>query len=419
MNKSLGAIGAAALVTLVAAGCSKADNNKKQAHADPATPVHVHQVKPHSVDVYSTFSGRAKAYRQATVVARVSGILKSRHYQEGHKVHKGQLLYQINPSAYQAVVDKDKAKLASDRATLKKDERAWHRIHHLYKSNAVSQSKRDTALSDLEVAKAQIKQDKASLKSDKITLGYTHVTAPLTGVTSLRQTDVGSLVSNGTKLTTITKLNPVYVRFALPENAAVAHKKAMQEHGKKTTNAATRQATIILRNGKKFPYKGKVDFTQSTINQQTGTVNMRAVVKNPNNQLMPGRYVRVRIRVATLSNAIVVPDKAVFTGQSRSYVLIVNNGKAKKKVVKLGPDVANGRVIKKGLSAGDSVVISGLGTIKPGASVKVVNKAKGDSGSKGKSKKTASIENPRHNDNYQMAGADNLTHGAAAKQRAS
>lgn len=452
MSKSLSVVVSLALATALLVACSQgqSDQKSKQGHKKPAMSVHVARVQPHDVDVYSKFPGRVKGKRQVRVIARVEGILQSQDYTEGRLVHEGDALYQIDPEPFQATVDQRKAKLASDRATLSQAKRSWDRIRRLYKANAVSQSKRDNAQSEFRNARAQIKQDKANLESAQIKLDYTDVDAPLTGVTSLRETDVGSLVSNGTKLTTITQLNPIYVRFALPENDAVARRKAMAERGKESTSDATRQATILLPNGKKFAHKGKVDFTQSTINPQTGTVRLRAIVKNPDNQLMPGRYVRVRLRIQTLSDAPVVPDKVVFSGQSRSYVFVVEDGKAKKQFIKLGPDVDEGRVISEGLTKGDAVVTSGLGQIKQGARIKIAQKsdeksgkkASGDSNKKsnndqsaGKPSKkqqaskqarvdttranTTSVRSVNRNENYQMAGASNLSRSVAGKKRSS
>lgn len=359
------------MLSLVLAACGSNSGGQSKPSAPPPVPVQVETVHPKTVDVYSQYPGRVEGRLTVQVVARVEGVLLKRHYTEGQLVHKGDLLYTIDPKPFQATVDQRKAQLASARASLHNSARVWRRTKHLYKVNAVSRADRDSALSNYESDRAAVQQAQANLESAQINLGYTQVKAPITGVTSLRQIDEGSLVQNGTKLTTITQLNPVYVLFALPEDDAIARRKALAQMGNKTSNASTRAATVILPGGKPYPIKGVVDFTQSTINPATGTVQLRAEVKNPNNAMMPGRYVRVRIRLETLDNALVVPDKAISSGQQQTQVFVVVDGKAQPKAVTLGPSVAGGRVISKGLAPGDRVITTGLGVIHPGAPVKI------------------------------------------------
>jgi membrane fusion protein (multidrug efflux system) len=357
----------AIVLALSACGSAKGDKPTQQA---PAIPVRAKTVAPHSVDVYSEYPGRAAGRRTVQVVARVEGILLKRHYTEGAIVHAGDLLYTIDPKPFQATVDQRKAALAMAKADLDNAQRVWSRTRQLYKSNAVSRAERDKAISTLKSDRAAVQQAQANLESARIDLGYTRVKAPITGVTSRQDVDGGSLVNNGTQLTTITQFNPAYVLFALPEDDAIARDKALRAMANKGGDATTRRATIILPDGVKM--KGVVDFTQSTIDPDTGTVQLRAIVANPNNVLMPGRYVRARIRVRTLHHAIVVPDIAISDNQQRTRVYVVSKqGKAKPMPVVLGPNVAGGRVISKGLAAGDRVIVSGFGQLKPGALVKV------------------------------------------------
>ncbi|KEZ79173.1 efflux RND transporter periplasmic adaptor subunit [Salinisphaera hydrothermalis] len=382
---SRGALALRALIvlsaTVVLAACGQGSGGGQAQAKTPPTPVHAVKVEPHSVDVYAEYPGRVQGKQTAKVIGRVTGILESKNYDEGSIVHKGDLLFKIDPKPYQATVDQRKAQLASARAALSNSSRIWKRTRKLYKANAVSQAERDQALSTYQSDQAAVQQAKANLESAQIDLNYTRVKAPITGVTSLRDVDLGSLVqANQTQLTTITQLDPVYVLFALPEDDAFARQKALSEMGKQSSDEATREATIILNNGQDFPYKADVDFTQSTIDPDTGTVRLRAIVKNPHNQLMPGRYVRVRLRIQTLQHAITVPEAAIASGQ-QTQVFVVENGKAKAVAVKLGPNTAQGQVITDGLKAGDQVVTSGLGTLKSGAPVKVKQDQQSNAGS--------------------------------------
>ncbi|WP_293626022.1 efflux RND transporter periplasmic adaptor subunit [Salinisphaera sp.] len=338
----------------------------------PPVPVDVKTVIPHTVDIMSEYPGRVRGRRTVEVRARVEGILEKRFYNEGEIVEQGDMLFTIDPRPFQAVVNQRKAELSSAKATLNQAQRNWARVRRLYEVDAVSEAERDDSLSQLETARASVEQAQANLDAAQIDLGYTTVEAPLTGVTSLRDVDEGALVSSGTQLTTITQLDPVQVLFALPEDDAIARNKALAAMGARSTNERTREATIILPDGDEFPAKGVVDFTQSTINPETGTVQLRAVVENANNALMPGRYVRARIRLDTRHNAVVVPNVAVSDGEQQTQVYVVgDDGKAKAVKVQLGPDVENGRLVESGLSGGEQVIVSGLGQLKPGAAVKV------------------------------------------------
>lgn len=400
-GKSYGIAVLPALVILAAvialAGCG---NEKGQAPKMPPTPVHVVTVKPQTVPVYSKFPGRVQGKETAQVIGQVTGVLQSKNYVEGSVVQKGDLLYTIDPKPYQAIVDQRKAELASAKASLANSSRVWQRTNKLYKSNAASQAERDQALASYQADKAAVQQAKANLESAEIDLGYTKVTAPITGVTSLREVDLGALVTaNQTKLTTITQLDPVYVLFALPEDDAFARQEALKEMGKQSSDAATRQATILLDGDKPFPQPGKVDFTQSTIDADTGTVQLRAIVNNPDNHLMPGRYVQVKLRIKTLKNALVVPEQAISGGQ-QTQVLVVKDGKAKTQAVTLGPLTEQGQVIRKGLSAGDQVITTGLGTVADGAPVKV---EKGGGADAGKGKSGDANANAGGNDNSDSA----------------
>lgn len=374
-------------------GESKGGQSQKQ----PPTKVSAVTVQPSSVDVYAEYPGRVQGKQTARIIGRVNGVLLAKNYQEGSIVHQGDLLFTIDPKPYRATVNQRKATLASAEASLANSRRIYNRTKRLYDSNAVSEAERDQALANFNTDQAAVQQAKANLESAQIDLGYTRVEAPITGVTSLRDIDLGSLVTaNQTQLTTITQLDPVYVLFALPEDDAFARRKALAEMGKSSSDASTREATIITNNGDVFPYKGEVDFTQSTIDPETGTVQLRAVVKNPDNELMPGRYVRTRVRIQTLDNALVIPNEAVSDSGQRVNVYVVDDqGKAATQAVTLGPDTDSGRVITKGLEPGDQVITSGLGTLQPGMPVQV------------KAKDTSANKDSAAGDNQNQSSGDN------------
>lgn len=360
------------LLILFLAGCESKEQTPAAARqAMPPVPVAIQTIKPGMVDIYASYPGRIRGAREVEVRARVEGVLLQRHYNEGAFVNKGELLLSIDPETLEAVVKQRDAQLAQAKAQLSQAQQIWQRVSKLYKVNATSEAERDQALAGLHTAQAAVELAQANLETAQIKLDYTSVEAPLSGVTSLQEIDEGALVTHGTLLTTITQLDPVHVLFSVPAEDALMREKALAAIGQK--DGATREATLILPTGKVYPKPGVVDFTQSTIDPDTGTVRLRAVFDNGKHHLVPGRFVRIRIRLETREHAIVVPDEAIGDNQQYSLVYVVtDDNKVKPVPVTLGPAVEQGRIIEQGLSAGDRVVTVGLGAIRPGASVKIV-----------------------------------------------
>lgn len=362
------------LTTVVMTGCGGAAKQKGR-RSPPAVPVAVKVVKPGKVEIYATYPGRIRGTREVEVRARVEGILLKRHYNEGEYVEKGELLFTINPEPYQAKVQQRKAQLAKAKANLSQAREVWERVSRLYEINAVSEAERDAALAKLKTAKAAVALAKANLEAARIKLDYTTVEAPLSGVTSLEEVDVGALVTQGTLLTTITQLDPVHVRFSVPAEDAMMGPHSLaaivrQSEGGDT--AVSRKATLILPSGKVYDQVGHIDFTSSTIDPTTGTVHMRAVFDNSDHELVPGRFVRVRILLETREHAIVIPNKAIADSQFQTQVFVVTeDNKAKPVPVQLGPAVEGGRIIEQGLEAGDRVIVIGLGAVRPGSRVTI------------------------------------------------
>lgn len=375
------------LVALCLTGCSKSGEEVKagdRSRAAAPIPVAVTTIAPRKVDIYATYPGRIRGAREVEVRSRIEGILLRRHYNEGALVETGELLFTINPEPFRATVKQRKAQLAKARANLNQAQEVWERVSHLYEINAVSEAERDEARAKLKTAQAGVALARANLEAAQIKLDYASVEAPLSGVTSLEEVDVGALVTPGTLLTTITQLDPVHVRFSVPAEDAMMRQKALAAMHQKDAPKVTRAVNLILPSGKTYEPGGFVDFTQSTIDPNTGTVRLRATFENANRELVPGRFVRVRIRLETRKNAIVVPNKAIADSQTQTRVFVVTeDSKAKPVAVTLGPTVADGRIIKQGLAAGDRVIIIGLGQVHPGAKVKIKPRAQLALGSAG------------------------------------
>lgn len=371
--------GGIVLTLLIAASLAGCDSGNQKAgtgqRAAPPVSVAVQTVDPGTVDVYASYPGRISGAREVEVRARVEGVLLKRLYNEGAFVDKGELLLTLDPKPFEAVVKQREAQVAQAKAQLNQAQQAWQRVSQLYEVNATSEAELDQARAALQTAQASVALAQANLETAQIKLDYTTVEAPLSGVTSLQEIDEGALVTHGTLLTTITQLDPVNVLFSVPAEDALMREKALAAMGQ--DDGMTRKAALVLPTGKVYPQSGVVDFTQSTIDPNTGTVRLRAVFDNGQHHLVPGRFVRVRIRLETREHAIVVPEKAIGDNQQSSVVYVVtDDNKVTAVPVQLGPIVENGRIVETGLSPGDKVITIGLGSTRPGSSVKIVPASK-------------------------------------------
>jgi len=355
------------------AACS-GDNNQKAGEGSgrqPAPEVIVETAETTDVTVRQDYAGRARGAREVEVRARIQGILEERLYREGQIVSEGDSLFHIDPKPSEAALQGAKAQRQVAEADLRQAEREWNRISSLYERNAVSERDRDSARSALELAQANLAVAEAGVTVAELNLGYTDVRAPVNGVTSLEDLPEGSLIDQGTLLTTIVQQNPVHVRFALPENDA-AIQRAAREAMTDSASAKDIDATLIMTNGKAYDRTGKVDFTASTLDPRTGTVSARAVFPNPDNQIIPGQFVRVRVQLRSLEGVVTVPEKAVTEGADGAQVFVVDGDSiARARPVSLGPVVDGRQVILDGLKADEAFITSGLVNLRDGAEVNV------------------------------------------------
>ncbi|MDF2095053.1 efflux RND transporter periplasmic adaptor subunit [Fodinicurvata sp. CAU 1616] len=327
-------------------------------------------VESTSADVYSDYAGRVRASRQVEVRARVDGILEERLYDEGSVVSQGEPLFRIDPKPFEVAVLAAQAERETAQADLRQAESDWQRIARLFDRNAISERERDMSRARLEVAKAALAAADAGLQRAELELGYTQVEAPIAGVTSLEAQSEGTLVSRGTLLTEIVQRNPVHVRFALPESDAALQHTALQAMSNGNGEQYRREARLLLPDGSEYSRIGEIDFTASTVDPNTGTVLARAVFDNPEGEVAPGQFVRVRMLLHTLDDVIVVPESAVGQGPQGPQVFVVDEeDTARSRIVELGPLVADGRVVLSGLEAGDRVVINGQVALQDGAPV--------------------------------------------------
>ena len=374
-NARKGLLFAGLSTLLMLTGCSGQDGEGQQAGAGgmPPAAVVVQQATLADVTVRQDYAGRARGAREVEVRARISGILEQRLYEEGQMVREGDALFRIDRKPAAAALQRARAQRQVAEADVQQAEREWNRISSLFERNAVSERDRDSAQSALELARANLAVANAGVAQAELDLGYTDVTAPISGVTSLEDFPEGSLIDTGTLLTTIVQLDPVHVRFALPENDANI-RRAAREGMVRTDQEQNVSARLVLADGSEYDLDGRIDFTASTLDPRTGTVSARAVFPNPEQVIVPGQFVRVRVELQSFDDVITVPERAVTQGQNGPVVYVVDDdSKARVREVELGP-VSDGRqILLSGLDAGDRYIVSGLVNLRDGAAVNVTN----------------------------------------------
>ncbi|HUE91096.1 efflux RND transporter periplasmic adaptor subunit [Pseudomonas sp.] len=347
------------------------------ADAPPAPEVVVETVKAEALPLELEYSARTAGYREVQVRAQVSGILQERTYLEGSQVKQGQVMFRIDPRTYQAALSRAKGALAQEQARYRQTERDLKRIRELQKKGFASESELDNAISNFEQSKANIQAAEAEVLSKQIDLDYTTVKAPISGITSKETVSEGSLMvagdPNASLLSNITQLDPIYVNFAAPDSDVEGVRSGLQNGSLVLPEDGKMSVQITLGDGAIYPLEGKVDFTDSLIDRGTGTVSARAVVPNPEQKLLPGQFVRVRVLGLNMPNAMTLPERAVAQGPGGTFVYVVDEGGvARMRQVTTGHTAKGRWVIVSGISAGERVIVEGLPKVRPDSPVKVV-----------------------------------------------
>lgn len=358
------------------AGC---DDSPKQADSVPSAPppeVGVVELQPQQVALSMELPGRTAAFRIAEVRPQVSGILQERLFQQGAHVEQGEALYRIDPSRYRAAHQRAEAELEGARAELRQAQREWERASRMFEKNAVSERERDQALSTLERARANVARASAAEESARIDLDYTEVKAPISGRTGPTLYTVGALVTaNQTQpLSRVVQLDPIYVDIQMPVEKLSRIRTSLAEGESSAVDPDQAEVELLRQDGSVHPHRGRLDVTDVTVDQGTSAVMLRAVVHNPDGELLPGMYVRVRVREAARENAILAPQQGVTRDpQGRVTALLVNDEQqVVQRRLETGRAIGGFWLVENGLEAGDRLIVSGLQKVKPGAAVKPV-----------------------------------------------
>lgn len=357
-------------LAVLLAGCGK----KEEAAAPPPPAVTVAApVKKMTTD-WDEFTGRFDAVDQVQIRARVTGFVTKVSFQDGAVVKAGDVLYEIDPRQYEAAAEQAQGQLDDAAAKVDLAQKELDRATTLIKTQAISENIVDQRSQALAAARAATLQAEGALKLAKLNLEYTKVVAPIDGRVSRHLVSVGNLVqgsdSGATVLTSIVSMNPIYLYFDMDETIYQRNSRLWFE-GKRPSSRDTANPVQITLTGESRPsHDGKMDFLDNRLDVGTGTLRGRAVVDNHDLSILPGQFARLRVIASGAYEALLIPDTAVATDQSRKIVMVVKaDDTVEARPVTLGPLDDGLRVIRDGVKADDRVIIDGLQRARIGAKV--------------------------------------------------
>lgn len=357
-----------ALVCLI--GCKE-----KPKPTPPPPLVEVVQVGQADVPVYHDWIGVLDGLVNAQIRAQVTGYLQTQDYKEGDVIKKGDLLFQIDPRPFQAVLDQSKGSLAQAEARFGKTELDVKRYAPLVKDNAISQEEYDDAVqADLE-AKASVVSAKAQVETAELNLEFTKITSPIEGIVGIAKAQIGDLVGPASgELTTVSTIDPIKAYYNVTEQAYINFTRLFLTESNRNERLKQLEIELILTDGKPYPLKGKIYAADRQIGTTTGALRLEALFPNPNNALRPGQFARIRVKFDLAHDALLVPQRAVSELQGSYQVAVVGaDNKVHIQPVRVGDRSGSQWIIEEGLHPGDRVVAEGFQKIREGIIVTTTN----------------------------------------------
>jgi len=349
------------LIALVGTGC-----RKEEKKAAPMVPVvETMTVTQRDVPVKREWIGVMDGMVNASIRVQVSGYLIRQHYREGEVVHKGQVLFEIDPRPFQAALNKAKAQLAEQQARHTTSKANLARVRPLALKNAVSQKDLDDAIGLELSARSSVEAAEAAVESARLDLEFTKITSPVDGVAGLAKTQIGDLVgpNSQNELTSVSTLDPIKVYINISEG----------EYLRATASEMTMDSVpleLILADGSVYPHQGHFAVMDRQINPTTGTIKIGALFENHDNRLRPGQYARIRATVQVQKDALLIPQRAVSEVQGKYMVAVVGpENIAEVRLVSVGERIGSDWLITKGLNPRDQVVVEGTQKVRNGKPV--------------------------------------------------
>jgi RND family efflux transporter MFP subunit len=368
----MGRTSVALLATVLLANALGCSNGNVKAAAPPPPPVvEVAPVIQKDVPVQGEWVGTLEGYVNAQIQPQVSGYLVRQDYQEGGFVRKGQLLFEIDPRPFQAVLDQAKGQLAQAEAQMANAQINVNRDIPEAEAHAIPQSQLDTDSQALLAAKASVEADQAAVEQAAINLGYTKVTSLIDGIAGINTVQVGNLVGPSAVLTAVSQVSPIKVYFPISEQEYLR----MADGGGPgsvdwLTHASRIPLKLTLADGSAYPHPGRIIFADRQVDTQTGTIQIVGEFPNSRNLLRPGQYARVQAPTGNIDGALLVPQPSVSQQQGSNQVTVVGaDNRAQLRAVQVGPTVGALWVITSGLKPGERVAVVGGDKVKDGQPV--------------------------------------------------
>jgi RND family efflux transporter MFP subunit len=355
------------------------------AGAGPPPDVMVMEVEQKDVPIYGEWIGTLDGFTNADVRAQVAGYLQRQGYQEGAFVKKGQLLFQIDPRPFQAVLDQSQgqlaqatAQLANAKAVQGRTELDVNRYTPLAREQAASQQDLDNAIQNdlaakatVATAEAQIKTAEAAEETAKINLDFTRLISPIDGIAGQAQLQVGALVNPSSgPVTSVSTVDPIKVYFTVSEREYLDWNKRFPTETSRQAADKSLRLELILADGLTYPHEGSFYFADRQVNQSTGAIRIAGLFPNPGNILRPGGYGKVRTAVRIQHDALLVPQRSVSELQGGYQVAVVgDDNKVSVRTIRIGDSVGNQWIVMDGLKQGERVVVEGVQKVRPGTQV--------------------------------------------------
>ncbi len=357
---------------LALAGCARAPSEA----TDAARPsVTVSYPVEREVTDHADFTARTAAVDSVELRARVSGYLDKVNFKEGALVQKGDVLFEIDPRTYQAVLNNAEGNLAAAEARTQRLNADLARAERMFRSGAIGREEYDKTTGDRGEAAASRTALKAAVERARLELGFTKVTAPVSGRVSRYYVTVGNLVqagdlTGGTLLTTIVSVDPMYAYFDVDERTVLRVKQLIREGKLGTPDQVEIPVELGLANEDGYPHRGTINFADNQLNTKTGTLKLRAVFPNKDEALSPGNFGRVRVPISPPHQALLLTERALDTDQGQKIVYVVDkDNKVASRPVRLGALHDGLREVTDGLNPGDRVIVTGLQQVRPGLAV--------------------------------------------------
>ncbi len=364
-----------ALASLLLVGGCQSGKGRQTAPA-PVPEVATVKVSMESVALTAELPGRTSAYRVAEIRPQVNGIIQKRLFTEGSHVRTGQVLYQIDPAPFQAVLDNAKAAVAKAEANLQATRSRAERFKELLPEKAVSQQDYDDAEAALKQTEADIAVWKATVQTASINLGYTRITAPVSGRIGKSNVTEGALVTaqQPAPLSIIQQLDPVFVDVPQSTTEMLRLKRSLEGGRLNQGGAGQKKVKLLLEDGSAYPLAGTLQFRDVTVDPTTASVILRVVFPNPQGVLLPGMFVRAVVREGIKEQAILIPQQAVSRDPKGNPVALIVDagGKVQQRMLVLDRAIGDRWLVTTGLASGDRVIVEGMQKVRPGASVKEV-----------------------------------------------